>query len=109
LENIDYSFEKNIGEIVIFTSNNDCKIAIDTIKILDKKIKSKTILLKNHGHFTEDDMGKTEFPELLEEVLDSEEKIKVFTTRPDTLFGATFMVLAPEHDLVQNLKSKITN
>jgi leucyl-tRNA synthetase len=29
--------------------------------------------------------------------------IKVFTTRPDTLFGATFMVLAPEHELVQQI------
>ncbi len=35
--------------------------------------------------------------------------IKVFTTRPDTLFGATYMVLAPEHELIQNLKSKIQN
>ncbi len=32
-----------------------------------------------------------------------DEIIKVFTTRPDTLFGATFMVLAPEHTLVENL------
>ncbi len=37
-------------------------------------------------------------------IKDSSEKITVFTTRPDTLFGATFMVLAPEHPLV----SKIT-
>ncbi len=32
-----------------------------------------------------------------------EEKIRVFTTRPDTVYGATFMVLAPEHDLVERI------
>ncbi|MSQ39521.1 MAG: leucine--tRNA ligase [Chloroflexi bacterium] len=31
------------------------------------------------------------------------EKLRVFTTRPDTLYGATFMVLAPEHDLVDTI------
>lgn len=35
--------------------------------------------------------------------------IKVFTTRADTLFGATYMVLAPEHELVNKLKSEIQN
>ncbi len=39
----------------------------------------------------------------------NDKKITVFTTRPDTLFGATFMVLAPEHKLVQQLKDKIKN
>ena len=36
-------------------------------------------------------------------------KVKVFTTRSDTLFGATYLVLAPEHKLIENLKSKIEN
>lgn len=41
--------------------------------------------------------------------LELEHSIEVFTTRPDTLFGATYMVLAPEHELVRQLKEKIEN
>ncbi len=37
------------------------------------------------------------------------EKVRVYTTRPDTLFGATYMVLSPEHPLIEKLKDKITN
>lgn len=37
------------------------------------------------------------------------EDITVYTTRPDTLFGVTFLVLSPEHGLVERFKHKITN
>ena len=39
-------------------------------------------------------------------VADSDEKFTVFTTRCDTLFGATYCVLAPEHELVKKIASK---
>jgi leucyl-tRNA synthetase len=54
-------------------------------------------------------IGRSEGAEIDFSLSSSDEKIKVFTTRPDTIFGATYMVLAPEHELVSKLKSEITN
>ncbi len=54
-------------------------------------------------------IGKSEGAELEFKVKDTELTIKVFTTRPDTLYGATYMVLAPEHPLVEKLRSRIDN
>ncbi len=48
-------------------------------------------------------IGKSYGCEIDFSVVASDEKIKVFTTRPDTLFGATFMSLAPEHPQVEAL------
>ncbi len=48
-------------------------------------------------------IGKSEGAELAFKVDGQEEEIKVFTTRPDTLFGATYMVISPEHKLVSKL------
>ena len=39
----------------------------------------------------------------------TDEKLKVYTTRPDTMYGATYMVIAPEHGLIETLKDKISN
>lgn len=38
-----------------------------------------------------------------------DEKLKIYTTRPDTLFGVTFMVIAPEHPLIDKYADKISN
>ncbi len=40
---------------------------------------------------------------------DTEEKVEIYTTRPDTLFGVTFMVFAPEHPLIDQFADRITN
>ncbi len=48
-------------------------------------------------------IGRSEGAEVIFSVDQREEKIKVFTTRSDTLFGATYMVLAPEHPLVEKI------
>jgi leucyl-tRNA synthetase len=50
-------------------------------------------------------IGKSEGAEVTFKV-GSDEEIKVFTTRPDTLFGVTYVVLAPEHPLVDKLTTE---
>ena len=54
-------------------------------------------------------IGRSEGAEVKFKIADSEEELTVYTTRPDTLFGATYMVIAPEHHLIQKLANKISN
>lgn len=54
-------------------------------------------------------IGKSDGAEIDFKILGAKERIRVFTTRPDTLFGATYMVLAPEHPLISALEEKIEN
>lgn len=42
-------------------------------------------------------------------IQNSSESMKIYTTRPDTLFGVTFMVMAPEHPIIDRHKDQITN
>ena len=53
-------------------------------------------------------IGKSHGAEIDFPVDGSDKKIKVYTTRPDTLYGATFMVLAPEHELAAGLATEET-
>jgi leucyl-tRNA synthetase len=55
-------------------------------------------------------IGKSEGAEVKFQITNSKQNyIKVFTTRPDTLFGCTYMVVCPEHKIISNLKSYIVN
>ncbi|MGN6540655.1 MAG: class I tRNA ligase family protein, partial [Ginsengibacter sp.] len=51
-------------------------------------------------------IGKSEGAEMVFEVESSKLKVKVYTTRPDTIFGVDFLVLAPEHELVNEITTE---
>ncbi|NLD26703.1 MAG: leucine--tRNA ligase, partial [Acholeplasmataceae bacterium] len=51
-------------------------------------------------------IGRSEGAEITFKIQNSDEEFTVFTTRPDTLFGATYCVLSPEHDLVTKIASE---
>jgi leucyl-tRNA synthetase len=48
-------------------------------------------------------IGRSEGASMIFKIKNRTEQIEVFTTRPDTIFGATFMVLAPEHEIAETL------
>ena len=54
-------------------------------------------------------IGRSEGAEVKFKIAGTDETLTVYTTRPDTLFGATYMVVAPEHKLIEEFASKITN
>ena len=54
-------------------------------------------------------IGRSEGAEVDFRLKDKEDKLRVYTTRPDTLFGATYMVVSPEHPYIDKYKSSITN
>ena len=51
-------------------------------------------------------IGKSYGAEMDFEILDSSEKLKVYTTRPDTIFGVDFMVVAPEHEIIEKITTR---
>lgn len=54
-------------------------------------------------------IGRSEGAEVTFKIANEKQELKVYTTRPDTLFGATYMVVAPEHKIIEELSCKITN
>ncbi len=54
-------------------------------------------------------IGRSEGAEVKFKISNSDKELVVYTTRPDTLFGATYMVVAPEHPMIKELEGDITN
>ncbi len=74
---------------------------IDGLKDTDFQEKIKTAQI----HW----IGKSTGAEVEFSINEVDEKLKVYTTRPDTLFGVTFMVIAPEHPMIDNNQEQIKN
>ncbi|MDR1262337.1 MAG: leucine--tRNA ligase [Oscillospiraceae bacterium] len=76
---------------------------LDTVDFLDKiKAQQRNWIGRSEG-------ASVDF-QLVDQLTGVQLKLlRVFTTRPDTLFGATYMVVAPEHPLIDNYADKITN
>ncbi len=54
-------------------------------------------------------IGKSTGAEVDFTLTGKEDKLRIYTTRPDTLFGATYMVISPEHPLIEKYKDQIAN
>lgn len=94
--------KKQTGFVKILSDPTDHAVPLEQGRILAERLHGE--LIEESGdkpHFT-----SNEEPLILTTLL---YRIVVFTTRPDTLFGATYMVLAPEHSLVSDIRNQITN
>ena len=54
-------------------------------------------------------IGRSEGADVTFQIKDTDQSLTVFTTRPDTLFGATYMVISPEHPVLKTLQDRIEN
>ena len=101
----DTSLKQYFNELTIIYSDTDDEDIIRSSKEIHFKIDGSLVMLKGKGHFTYEDMGSEEFPELLNSILNGE-KWPIFTTRPDTIFGVTFMVVSAQHPKLMELVTK---
>ncbi|HBB39189.1 MAG TPA: leucine--tRNA ligase, partial [Candidatus Aquiluna sp.] len=76
---------------------------LDDLDQLEGKWPSKVLSMQRNW------IGRSQGANIDFKIVDSEQKISVFTTRPDTLFGATFMVLAADSELAANLAANASD
>ncbi|MFH0828888.1 MAG: class I tRNA ligase family protein [Candidatus Kerfeldbacteria bacterium] len=97
-----FTFVPGIAKnITVVYSTDDDERYITSAKKFIKGLHAQSIVLPGRGHFTQHD-GVRDIPELLD-LINKQRSIQVFTTRADTLFGATYLVLSPEHPLVDEI------
>ncbi len=96
-ERCDTPVEQRFLDQWFFRITNYAERLLENLKNLDWS--SSTVLLQRNW------IGRSEGAELIFET-PSGKKITVFTTRPDTAFGATYLVLAPEHPFVDELTAR---
>ena len=66
---IDESIKSRVGEIIMFTADDEEDEGKESLKIFHQTLGGTVIELKEHGHYTLDDMKTEEFPELLEVIV----------------------------------------
>jgi hypothetical protein len=66
---IDETIKSRVNKIVMFTADNEAKGGKESLRMFHDALDGKVIKLKGKGHYTQDEMGTDEFPELLAEVL----------------------------------------
>ncbi len=104
-------------------SNGTCERSGDVIERRD--MKQWMLRITDYADRLIDDLDALDWPEHIKEaqrqwigrskgalltfMLSTGDGLQVFTTRPDTLYGATYVVLAPEHDIVTALRERILN
>jgi len=66
---IDATIKERVNKIVMFTADDEEEDGKKSLKIYNKYLDGKVIELKKHGHYTLEDMGTEEFPELIDEII----------------------------------------
>lgn len=103
--------------------NGTCERSGDTVE--QREMTQWMLRITDYADALIDELKDLEWPEFIKDAqrnwigrsegaritfpLSTSDSVDVFTTRPDTLFGATYLVLAPEHSLVEKLKAHVTN
>lgn len=119
-DEVPVNWSPDLGTVVANEEVIDGKTERGGFPVIRKPMRQWVLKITAYADRLIDDLDDLDWPEAIKEqqrnwigrsigasirfkVADQDEEIEVFTTRPDTIFGAACMVLAPEHELVEKL------